>query len=172
MRPSGRPCWPRFRVSKKGGCHEADSAGPVAGAHQWLAGDCAFGLLPLECSEAGPVNRSHDLLYAGAVQVVGERAITVTPKPKRKSPKRKAAGKKAARTAKVNKAVKAVKKVAKKAAKAARKAAPKKGARKAAKKGSARKAAKKGGARKAAKKAAPRKAAKKGARKAAKRGRK
>ena len=40
-----------------------------------VAGDCAFGLLPLECSEAGPVNRSHDLLYAGEVQVVGERML-------------------------------------------------------------------------------------------------
>lgn len=44
-----------------------------------VAGDCAFGLLPLECSEAGPVNRSHDLLYAGAVQVVGERVLAAAP---------------------------------------------------------------------------------------------
>lgn len=43
------------------------------------AGDCALGLLPLECSEAGPVNRSHDLLYAGAVQVVGEQVLTTAP---------------------------------------------------------------------------------------------
>lgn len=42
------------------------------------AGDCALGLLPLECSEAGPVNRSHDLLYAGAVQVIGEQVLATT----------------------------------------------------------------------------------------------
>ncbi len=35
-------------------------------------GDCHFGVLPLESSQDGPVNRSHDLLFAGAVKVVGQ----------------------------------------------------------------------------------------------------
>ena len=36
------------------------------------SGDCAYGLLPLECSREGMVNRSHDLLFAGGVKVVAE----------------------------------------------------------------------------------------------------
>ena len=35
-------------------------------------GACAYGVLPLESSVDGPINRSHDLLFAGAVKVVGQ----------------------------------------------------------------------------------------------------
>lgn len=37
-----------------------------------VQGDAAYGLLPLESSTEGMVNRSHDLLFKGEVQVVGE----------------------------------------------------------------------------------------------------
>ena len=62
-------------------------------------------------------------------------------KPARKSPKRVAAGKKAARTRKVGEAVKAVKKTAKKAATAVKKAVQRTPAKKTARKTVARKTA-------------------------------
>lgn len=47
--------------------------GSLDAVHAAVAqGQCQLGLLPLESSLDGMVNRSHDLLFAGAVQVVGE----------------------------------------------------------------------------------------------------
>ncbi|MBB2487845.1 hypothetical protein H5407_21625 [Mitsuaria sp. WAJ17] len=47
--------------------------GSLDAVHAAVAqGDCAMGLLPLESSQEGMVNRSHDLLFAGGVKVVGE----------------------------------------------------------------------------------------------------
>jgi len=49
------------------------ACGSLDAVHAAVArGDCAYGVLPLECSSEGMVNRSHDLLYAGGVRVVGE----------------------------------------------------------------------------------------------------
>lgn len=47
--------------------------GSLDAVHAAVAqGDCDLGLLPLESSQEGMVNRSHDLLFAGGVKVVGE----------------------------------------------------------------------------------------------------
>ncbi len=44
-------------------------------------GACRYGVMPLECSRDGPVNRSLDLLYSGAVSMVGEVLVPGTPTP-------------------------------------------------------------------------------------------
>lgn len=53
------------------GAHRA--LGSLDAVHAAVAqGECTLGLLPLESSHDGMVNRSHDLLFAGGVKVVGE----------------------------------------------------------------------------------------------------
>lgn len=69
------PCWDgRAAVARHfGGAAQGRVCASLDAVHAAVArGDCGLGLLPLESSTEGMVNRSHDLLFAGGVKVVGE----------------------------------------------------------------------------------------------------
>jgi prephenate dehydratase len=60
----------------------ADPLLPLAGfravADAVVAADAGFGVLPIESSLAGAVAETHDLLYEGALSIVGETILPVT----------------------------------------------------------------------------------------------